>query len=251
MNPIDGIINLDKPAGVTSAKALYRVRGITGQRKSGHAGTLDPMATGVLILCLGKATKLVEKIMQLPKVYRATARLDVTSESFDADRETTPVDVTSIPSEEDVRAALAALTGEINQTPPAISALKVGGVPSYRHASEGTDIPLAPRKVMVYWMHVHSFTWPELDFEVCCGRGTYIRALARDLGTALRTGGCLTALRRTQVGPFTADEGWTPDRLEARDSNASGLVSLERARAVVDDPNALQPPEPPAAVGTA
>lgn len=249
MNPLDGIINLDKPAGVTSAKALYRVRRITGQRKSGHAGTLDPMATGVLVLCLGKATKLVEKIMHLPKVYRTTARLDVTSESFDADREMRPVDVPRVPTEDEIRAALGTLTGAIEQIPPAISALKVGGVPSYRRAAEGAKIELAPRKVTVYWMHVHSFTWPELDFEVCCGRGTYIRAIARDLGTALNTGGCLTALRRTRVGPFTADEAWTPDRLEARSPNADRVIAFEDVGRLLDDPQALQPPEAPAQLG--
>ena len=131
---MDGLINLNKPTGITSAKALYQVRSITKVRKSGHAGTLDPAATGVLVLCLGKATKLVESMMNQPKVYRATARLDVTSESFDSDRPLVPVEVKCVPTADDVRLACERFVGEIEQVPPKISAIKVGGVPAYKLA---------------------------------------------------------------------------------------------------------------------
>ena len=120
---MDGIINLNKPVGITSAKALYRVRSLTRQRKSGHAGTLDPAASGVLVICLGKATKLVESIMDQPKVYRATARLDVTSESFDSDRPLIPVEVANVPTLETVQAACTSFEGTIEQVPPQISAI--------------------------------------------------------------------------------------------------------------------------------
>src|SRR5262249_39455968 len=145
MAAMDGVLNLDKPPGITSAKALYRVRRVLGERKSGHAGTLDPAAEGVLIICLGKATKLVEAMMDLPKVYRATARLDVTSTSFDSDRPLIPVRVDAAPDESAVRAALAQFEGEIEQVPPAVSALKVGGRAAYELERKGKPVTLAPR----------------------------------------------------------------------------------------------------------
>lgn len=231
---LDGIINLDKPTGITSAKALYKVRAITQQRKSGHAGTLDPGAGGVLVLCLGRATKLVERIMDQPKVYRATARLDVTSGSFDADRELVPVPVTAAPSEARVRAALAGFEGVIRQSPPTISAIKIGGVPSYKLERKGRTAELKPRPVQVYWLQLHRYAYPELDFEMCCGRGTYVRALIRDLGVALSTGGCLTSLVRTRIGPFGQADAWTIDALTEGASPADCLIDLDTCRRWLD-----------------
>lgn len=244
MTTLSGIINLDKPAGITSAKALYRVRSITQQRKSGHAGTLDPGASGVLVLCLGKATKLVESIMDQPKVYRATARLDVTSESYDSDRPLIPVDVTRIPSAEEVLAACPAFEGVIQQEPPAISAIKVGGLPAYKRAAQGQPPKLAARPVTVYWLHVHAYEWPNLDFEMCCGRGTYVRSLIRDLGERLGTGGCLTSLARTRVGPFEQVGGWSFDRLAEAAGAEDYLIELERARTLLDPANMTTPARP-------
>lgn len=212
---MDGLINLYKPVGLTSAKALYRVRKVVRQRKSGHAGTLDPLAEGVLLLCLGRGTKLVERLMDLPKVYRAAARLDVTSASFDSDSPLEAVPVEAPPTEEAVRAVAAGFEGRIEQVPPAISALKIGGRPAYKLARAGREVALAARVVQVYWVHVHHYSWPELDFEVACGRGTYVRSLIRDLGAALGVGGCLTKLIRRAVGPFTAENAWMLERLEA------------------------------------
>ena len=240
---MDGIINFHKPTGITSAKALYRVRKISGQRKSGHAGTLDPAAEGVLVLCLGKATKLVESLMDQPKVYRATARLDVTSESFDSDRPLHAVDVRTIPDVDDVRAAAVALEGTIQQLPPAISALKVGGRPSYKLQKAGRLPELKPRAVHVYWLHIHTYTWPTLEFSVACGRGMYVRALIRDLGTSLDTGGCLTALTRTAVGPFHVDQAWSFESLEQAPAD-SYVVPLERARELLMPDKIKIPPRP-------
>lgn len=225
---MDGLINFHKPVGITSAKALYRVRTITGQRKSGHAGTLDPAASGVLILCLGKATKLVENLMDQPKVYRATARLDVTSESFDSDRPLQPVAVEMLPTIEQVRAALASFEGTIEQVPPGISAVKVGGVPAYKRAARDEVVALKPRPVRVDWIRLHAYSWPAIDFEMCCGRGTYVRSIIRDLGLALGTGGCLTALIRTRIGPFSIDDAWTFDRLQQAPP-AEYLTPFDRA----------------------
>ncbi|MCH7812703.1 MAG: hypothetical protein IID40_01655 [Planctomycetes bacterium] len=147
---LHGIINFHKHPGITSAKALYAVRKVVGQRKSGHAGTLDPAADGVLVLCLGRATKLVEQVMDQPKVYRARARLDVTSASFDSDRPLVDVAVGSPPDEAAVRAALERFVGEIQQVPPAVSAIKVGGQASYKLERRGQAVPLKARPARIY-----------------------------------------------------------------------------------------------------
>ena len=241
---MDGIITLNKPTGITSAKALYRVRSITGERKSGHAGTLDPAASGVLVLCLGKATKLVESIMDQPKVYRATARLDVTSESFDCDRPLTVVEVAVIPTIEDVRGVCANFEGVIDQVPPQISAIKVGGMPAYkRRASEG-PLVLAARPVTVYWLHVHALDWPTIDFEMCCGRGTYVRSMIRDLGQLLGAGGCLTSLTRSRVGPFTVENAWSLESLREAAGPSEYLLDLEAARTALAPGCVVIPPRP-------
>ena len=230
---MDGLIILNKPSGITSAKALYRVRKLTGQRKSGHAGTLDPAAEGVLILCLGAATKLVEQLMDQPKLYRATARLDVTSDSFDSDRPLQPVEVGRVPEPTEVAAALRQFEGEILPVPPAVSALKVGGRPAYKLERAGRTFELQPRSVRVYWAQVLRYAWPEIEFEVACGRGTYVRALIRDLGAALKAGGCLTHLTRRAVGPFSIQDAWTLAALEEAVDPARYLIPLQSAREMI------------------
>ena len=241
---MDGIITLNKPTGITSAKALYRVRSITGERKSGHAGTLDPAASGVLVLCLGKATKLVESIMDQPKVYRATARLDVTSESFDCDRPLTVVEVAVIPTIEAVRAGCANFEGVIEQIPPQISAVKIGGVPAYKRRSSEGPMVLAARPVTVYWLHIHALDWPTIDFEMCCGRGTYVRSLIRDLGHRLGTGGCLTSLTRTRVGPFTVENASSLESLREAAGPSEYLLDFEAARTALAPGRVVIPPPP-------
>jgi tRNA pseudouridine55 synthase len=227
---LDGIINLYKPTGISSARALHRVRKLLGQRKSGHAGTLDPLADGVLLVCLGRATRLVEMVMDQPKVYRAVAALDVTSTSYDAETPAVPVPITQPPDLEGVAAVLRSFEGPSRQVPPATSAVKIGGRPAYRLSRAGQAPRLVSRPIQVYWVHVHRYEWPLLDFELACGRGTYIRALVRDFGVALGTGGRLTSLTRRAVGPFHIEEGWSLERLAAADP-AQAVVSLDRARA--------------------
>ncbi len=241
---MNGIINLNKPVGITSAKALYRVRTITGQRKSGHAGTLDPGAYGVLVICLGKATKLVEAIMDQPKVYRATARLDVTSESYDADRPLIPVETPHKPTLERLLEVCASLEGEIDQVPPRISAIKLGGVPAYKRTSRSEQFTIEARSVHIYWLNIHSFDWPVLDFEMCCGRGTYVRSLIRDLGERLNIGGCLTSLVRRQVGPFTTADGWSFESLQAATGADEYLMTLETARELLAPERIVIPARP-------
>ena len=248
---MDGLVNLNKPVGITSAKALYRVRKITRVRKSGHAGTLDPAADGVLILCLGKATRLVEALMDQPKVYRAAARLDVTSESFDSDRPLVEVAVAAPPDEDALRAACRSFEGVIEQVPPAISAIKVGGRPAYKLNRAGQTVELKARPVQIYWLHVWRYDWPDLEFELACGRGTYVRALIRDLGAALDTGGCLTALTRTAVGPFCLEDARTFEYLQnARDPDEY-LIPLEHARKLLAARPIPIPPRPESTPKTA
>ncbi|MCB9849078.1 MAG: tRNA pseudouridine(55) synthase TruB [Phycisphaerales bacterium] len=243
MSTIDGVINLSKPVGITSAKALYRVRSISRMRKSGHTGTLDPAADGVLVLCVGKATKLVEKVMDLVKCYRATGRLDVTSESFDSDRPVTPVSVSAIPEHAQVAAALTSFEGEIQQRPPAVSALKIGGVPAYKLQRGGVLPALPPRRVMVYWTHLVKFDWPYVEFEVAVGRGTYVRSLIRDLGEALACGGCLTALTRTSIGPFHVADAWDFERMQTAQPS-DYILPLEEARDLIERSAGVAPPRP-------
>ncbi len=253
--PLDGLIVLNKPTGITSAKALYRVRKLTGQRKSGHAGTLDPGASGVLVLCLGKATKLVESIMDQPKVYSAAARLDVISESHDADSPLEAVAVPdavsyarAIPSPEAIMEAFGAFEGAIEQVPPRISAVKIGGQPAYKlaravaaRARDGRvasdprvgRLELRPRRVMVYWILVRAYEWPIVEFEMCCGRGTYVRLLIRDVGERLATGGCLTSLVRRRVGPFQQEDACTFEDIECAAAPSGYLIGLEAARAAL------------------
>jgi len=232
---MDGLINFHKPVGITSAKALYKVRAIVKQKKSGHAGTLDPAASGVLILCMGKATKLVESIMDHPKIYRTTARLDATSESFDSDRSLVPVDVTQPPIKAQVREALVGFEGTIQQIPPQISAIKIGGVPAYKLAGTDREVALAPRPVNIYWLHLHRYEFPMIDFEMCCGRGTYVRSLIRDLGLRLGTGGVLTSLVRTQIGPLKLETAWTLEALKSVADSSKYLTDLATAKTLFKD----------------
>ncbi len=229
---MDGVINLFKPVGITSARAVDLVRRVTGQRKSGHAGSLDPLADGVLVICLGRGTRLVERLMGLPKAYRAVARLDVTSASLDAETPLEPVPASAVPDHAAVLAALARFRGTVMQVPPAVSALKIGGRPAYRLARAGRPPALKPRPVRIDALELRRYAWPEVEFEVRCGRGMYVRSLVRDIGAALGAGGCLTGLRRLAVGPFTSAEAWTLERLSAA-TPAEYLVPLERAQAML------------------
>ena len=201
---------IDKPLGMSSAYVCTVIRGKAGGAKVGHTGTLDPLATGVLVLCLGKATKLGEQIMGQPKRYLTEIDLTAFSTTEDLEGELTQVDVTDHdrPTAEQIDEILQhRFTGEIDQAPPAFSAMKIGGRPAYKLARAG-EIPseLEQRKVRIDSIDRIAYDWPRLTLDIRCGRGTYIRSLARDLGRALGTGGYLTELRRTAVGQFTEDQ---------------------------------------------
>ncbi|MBX3394408.1 MAG: tRNA pseudouridine(55) synthase TruB [Phycisphaerae bacterium] len=212
--PTDGLVNLYKPIGRSSAHYVYRLRRIFGVRKVGHAGTLDPFADGVLLGCVGRATKLVERLMSLRKRYRTTLRLGVTNETFDPERPFEPVPHAVAPDERAIREFLLTLIGTVAQVPPTFSAVRVGGVQSYERARKGRPLELAARPVRIDRLELVSYAWPRCVIEIDCGRGTYIRAIARDLGTALGCGAVCETLTRTAVGPFDSD---TAVRLEAGD----------------------------------
>jgi len=228
---LHGLMVVDKPVGGSSMDVVRRVRKAGGHCKTGHAGTLDPLASGVLICCLGKATKAVDRLMGLTKVYEATVDLTAFSSTDDAEGELEPVDIEAEPDGEQVFAVLTALTGEIEQTPPAYSAIKVGGQRAYKLARRGDDVKLKARTVRIDAIDLLEYDWPTLKLRITCGKGTYIRSLARQIGSGLRTGGYLTALRRTAIGPYTLDHAWTLDALPQPIENEHLLPIPENSHA--------------------
>ena len=202
MTAPDGLLIVDKPAGCTSHDVVGRTRRLAGTRKVGHAGTLDPMATGVLVLGIGRATRLLGHLSLTDKAYEATIRLGATTVTDDAEGAVVTTADASTVSDADVAAVLATLTGDIEQVPSSVSAIKVDGKRSYARVRAGETVELKGRAVTVSRLEVLARRGEELDVVVECTSGTYVRALARDLGAALGVGGHLTALRRTRVGPF-------------------------------------------------
>ena len=200
---MNGVLNLDKPAGISSAAAVGRVKRLLPRgMKIGHAGTLDPFATGVLLLLIGKGTKLCEQLMDQPKQYETTVTLGATTATDDCD---SPAVATAGAKEvfwEAIKDLLPRFVGEISQRPPDYSAMKIGGRRAYDLARQGKDVQLSERKVRVDSLELLEYAWPLLRLRIDCGRGTYIRSLARDIGAELGVGGYLTQLRRTRVGDF-------------------------------------------------
>jgi tRNA pseudouridine55 synthase len=204
---LNGLLVLDKPAGITSRDAVdLAQQWLPRGTKIGHTGTLDPLATGVLVVCLGVATRVTEYVQDMAKTYRAVVHLGGRSDTDDADGTITSIEVTSLPDRAAVETALRCFVGEIEQVPPAYSAAKVSGRRAYDLARLGRVVDLAPRRVRVYGIDLLACEYPQLEMEVRCGRGTYIRSLARDLGERLGCGGYIEALRRTRVGPFSAED---------------------------------------------
>jgi len=213
--PVDGTLLLDKPAGITSSAAVQRVRRLFRARKAGHTGTLDPMATGLLPVCLGEATKFSHLLLGADKAYAATIRLGITTSTGDLEGAVTArreVRVTG----RDVEQVLKAFTGEILQTPPMYSALKRGGRPLYQLARAGREVPRVPRPIVIHNLELLGREGDELRVFVSCSKGTYVRVLAEDLGRALGCGACLSSLKREGVGNFRLAAGAvTLERLES------------------------------------
>jgi tRNA pseudouridine55 synthase len=211
---VDGVILLDKPCGMTSNGALQTVRRLFGRVKAGHTGTLDPLATGLLPLCLGEATKYAAGLLEADKTYEATIQLGVATTTGDAEGEAVfRGEVAGCP--ERVPAILAEFTGEIDQLPPMFSALKHQGRPLYSYARAGEEVERRPRRVTVRGLELLSPIGPEFKVRVRCSKGTYIRTLAQDIGARLGCGAHLTTLRRTAIGGLDIAEAVTLDRLES------------------------------------
>ena len=228
---MNGIINLDKPAGISSARAVARVKRLLPRgTKIGHAGTLDPFATGVLLLLVGKGTKQCERLMDEAKQYETAIKLGATTPTLDPESPEEPFSKTGtgiqavhpgadeehgLQTRATVERVLTQFVGEIQQRPPAFSAMKVGGQRAYKLARSGETVELKPRIVHVYGIELLDYAWPLLRLRIDCGRGTYIRSIARDVGEALGVGGYLTQLRRTRIGSYDVSAAATLDQLDA------------------------------------
>ena len=211
---MDGVLNINKPSGMTSHDVVERVRRILRERRIGHTGTLDPMATGVLVLCVGRATRIAQYLEAGEKEYKAVMKLGVTTDTLDAEgsilesRSYVPPDALKI------SATIQGFTGVVMQSPPAYSAVKVAGVPSYKLAREGKAEPLKPRQVTIHRIDLSAFEDPLVSLTVRCSKGVYIRTLCSEIGTALGMGAHLAALERTRSGHFRVEQSLTLEQLQ-------------------------------------
>jgi tRNA pseudouridine55 synthase len=241
-----GVVNLDKPAGPTSHDMVGLLRRLTGTRRIGHAGTLDPLASGVLPILIGAATRFSEELTAGPKRYEAVVRLGQRSATDDAEGPLTP-GPGPLPEPARVAAGVTAFVGTFAQRPPAYSARKAGGRTAHRAARAGAPLELSPRTVSVESIEVLGFApgpgWLDVELDIRCGPGTYVRSIARDLGEALGCGGHLAALRRTEASGLRVDDGWDPETLEALAEEGrleeavqpvAGLLRLPRVRLAAD-----------------
>lgn len=208
-----GILNVNKPSGVTSRRVVDIVQRLGRKLKAGHAGTLDPLASGVLIVCVGAATRLIEYVQRMPKRYDATFLLGRSSPTEDTDGEVTLLPDAPEPTLEQLREAAGRFLGEIQQRPPAFSALKVEGRRAYALARKGEAVDLEPRPVTIYGIEIVAYDYPTLRLQVECGSGTYIRSLGRDLAATLGTAAVMSQLIRTAIGSFRVEDAVAPDAL--------------------------------------
>jgi len=212
---LDGVILVDKPSDHTSHDVVARLRGKLRMKRIGHAGTLDPMATGLLIMLVGKATKLSQYLIGIDKEYEGTMELGKTTNSQDADGEVMETRPVPALTEAEVRTAIQGFLGDQYQLPPMFSAIKIDGVPLYKTARKGGEVEREPRFIRVMSWELIGMALPRLDFRVRCSKGTYVRTLAHDLGQKLGCGAHLTALRRTGAGPFRVADALTLEQIEA------------------------------------
>ncbi|MCL7929730.1 tRNA pseudouridine(55) synthase TruB [Halomonas llamarensis] len=242
--PVNGVLLLDKPKGMSSNHALQRVRRLYQAQKAGHTGTLDPMATGMLPICLGEATKFSAHLLEADKVYKTRVELGVITDTGDAEGEV--LERRQVPdlSDAEIGAVIARFRGEIDQVPPMYSALKHQGKKLYELAREGKHVERAARRISVYDARLLSRDGSAFELEVSCSKGTYIRTLAEDIGQALGAGAHISALRRLKTGPFGADNFgthgmWTLEALEALDGQDAKEAELMPVDALVDHLPAL------------
>jgi tRNA pseudouridine55 synthase len=231
---MDGVLVIDKPSGLTSHDVVQRVRRFAKQRRVGHLGTLDPLATGVLPIALGEATKLSQLLTHGRKAYSGKIRLGIETNTYDREGEVVAEYAGGCPTRAEVERALAAFHGKIQQTPPPFSAIKRGGEAAYALARRGEEVRLEPRDVTIYEIDLRAYDPPFIDLSVECSAGTYLRSIAHDLGARLGTGGHLWELCRTRSGPFRLDQAVALDRLDEEGAarlipmvDATGLPSYE------------------------
>jgi tRNA pseudouridine55 synthase len=220
-----GLLNLNKPSGMTSRQVVDCIQRLVRPGKAGHAGTLDPLATGVLIVCVGAATRLIDYVQQMPKTYLSTFLLGRHSPTEDVESVVTELDNPPIPSPADLSSAAQRFQGQIQQRPPAFSALKIQGRRAYDLARKGKPVELAPRMVTVYQIEVKEYDYPRMTLEVHCGAGTYIRSLGRDLAESLGTAAVMAALERTAIGQFHVAQAVAPQEV-TRDNLEQHLLPL-------------------------
>ncbi|MEE8500304.1 MAG: tRNA pseudouridine(55) synthase TruB [Kiloniellales bacterium] len=237
--PVNGWVIIDKPSGLTSTQVVGRVRRVFEARKIGHGGTLDPLATGLLPIAMGEATKTVSYVMDGDKRYRFTLRWGQATATDDAEGEVVSVSERR-PTETEIRAVLPRFLGTIEQVPPRYSAIKVAGRRAYDKARAREEFQLEPRRVSIFRLELVGAETPDLaSFEVLCGKGAYMRALARDLGVALGSCAHVVALRRTAVGPFAEDHAISLETLEALGHSAAASGALLPIETALDDIPAL------------
>jgi tRNA pseudouridine55 synthase len=210
-----GIVVLNKPTGQTSRRALDAVERLVRPAKAGHAGTLDPLADGVLVVCIGAATRLIEYVQQMPKRYVAAFLLGRSSPTEDLEGDVVELPNPPRPAREQILAALPSFTGPIEQRPPAFSALKIGGQRAYDLARKGRQVDLEPRPVTIHRLELLDYEYPTMRLAIECSSGTYVRSLGRDIAVSLGTAAVMSALTRTAIGRFTLDEAVPPDSLTA------------------------------------
>lgn len=240
--PLDGVLLLDKPVGLSSNHALQRAKRTLDAAKAGHTGTLDPFATGLLVCCMGRATKISGAMLGADKTYLATLQFGEETDSGDLTGIVTARAQAGFDgvAEQALRDVLSRFTGEIEQIPPMYSALKRDGKPLYEYARKGIELEREPRRITIYRNALLSCTGLQAVIEVDCSKGTYIRTLAQDIGRELGCYAHLTALRRTRVGPFTLDRAATLDALQAADDPKSSLVALNELPAGLLPPGRSQ-----------
>jgi tRNA pseudouridine55 synthase len=225
-----GFLNINKPPGQTSRWVVDQIQRIVRPAKVGHAGTLDPLATGVLVVAVGSATRLIDYVQQMPKRYRADFLLGCTSPTEDVDGKVVPLENPMVPTRDEIETAIPAFLGEILQSPPAFSALKVGGRRAYSLARAGHAVELKPRPISIHCLKVLSYEYPRLQLEIECSSGTYVRSLGRDLAEQLGTGAVMSALVRTAIGSFRIE-----DSIDVSKMNRSNLADYQLpARRAVD-----------------
>ena len=229
---MDGVLLVDKPRGWTSHDVVQKVRGLLRVKRVGHTGTLDPMATGLLVLCIGKATRIAQYLEAQEKEYHAEMRLGVTTDTLDAEGTVMNVQAYEPPDPAAVSACLRQFTGDILQRPPAYSAVKVAGVPSYKMARKGTLIEHPPRPVKVHALEMVSYADPLIRLRIICSKGLYVRTLSADIGACLGMGAHLTALTRVRSGSCTLQQAFTLDQVRERtDAGTIGpaMMSIDEA----------------------